>query len=107
VRAHHAGALTKDSLEDVIAELGVIAPRALIQPPGERAAAAGTATTVGRAIRGQASAEMNADRPGAPASSASGGRSRAPASAGRALRRGDRGASASYACEERELEAGS
>jgi hypothetical protein len=74
VRAHHAGALTKDSLKDVIAELDVIAPRALIQPPGERAASAGTATTAGHAIRGQASAEMSADRAGAPARSAPSGR---------------------------------
>jgi hypothetical protein len=74
VRAHHAGALTKDSLKDVIVELDVIAPRALIQPPGERAAAARTATTAGRPIRGQASAEMSADHAGAPARSVPGGR---------------------------------
>jgi hypothetical protein len=91
VRAHHAGALTKDSLKDIIAELDVIAPRALIEPPGERAAAAATATTVGHAIRGQASTEMSADRAGAPARSAPSGR----------------GTSALYTRQEPQLEAGS
>jgi hypothetical protein len=91
VRAHQTGALTKDSLKDVIAELDVIAPRALIKPPGERAAPAGTATTAGHAIRGQASTEMSADRAGAPARSAPSGR----------------GTSASYTRQEPELEAGS
>ena len=91
VRAHHAGALTKNSLKDVIAELDVIAPRVLIQPPGERAASAGTATPVGHAIGGQASAQMSADRASAPARSAPSGR----------------GTSASYTRQEPELEAGS
>jgi hypothetical protein len=91
VRAHHAGALTKDSLKDVITELAVIAPRALIQPPGERAASAGTATTAGHATRGQASTETSADRAGAPACSA----------------RSGRGTSASCTRQEPELEAGS
>jgi hypothetical protein len=107
LRAHHAGALTKDSLKDVIAELDVIAPRALIQPPGERAASAPTATTAGHATRGQAGAESNADRVGAPAHSAARGRPRAPAPAAGILRRGGRGASASRTREDRELEAGS
>jgi hypothetical protein len=107
VRAHHAGALTKDSLTDVIAELDVIAPRALIQPPGERADPARTATTAGHAPRGQASAESNPDRAGAPAHSAARGRARAPAPAGQEPRRSDRGASTIYARQDRELEAGS
>jgi hypothetical protein len=107
MRAHHAGALTKDSLKDVITELDVIAPRALVQPPGERAASAATAKTAGHVIRGRPSAEMNADQPGDPARSAPGGRSREPAPAGKALRRSDRGALAIYGRQERELEAGS
>ena len=69
----------------------MIAPRALIQPPGERAASAGTATPVGHAIGGQASAQMSADRASAPARSAPSGR----------------GTSASYTRQEPELEAGS
>jgi hypothetical protein len=91
LHAHHAGALTRDSLKNVIAELDVIAPRALIQPPAERAASAGIATTAGHAISGQASTEMNAHRAGAPARSAPGGR----------------GTPASYTRQEPELEAGS
>jgi hypothetical protein len=89
LRAHHAGALTKDSLTHVIAELDVIAPRALIQPPGERAASARTATAAGHATRRLASAESNA------------------APAGEERLRSGRGASAIYARQDRELEAGS
>jgi hypothetical protein len=103
LRAEQAGALTRDSLTQVIADLDVIAPRALIQPPCERAAPAGTATTGGPAGRGQARAEMNTGRAGAPARSVLGGRS-GTSSAGEAS---CRGAAARYAREERELEAGS
>jgi hypothetical protein len=44
LHAHQSGALTRDSLKEVIAELDVIAPHVLIQPPGERAAPTETAT---------------------------------------------------------------
>jgi hypothetical protein len=91
LRAHHVGALTKDSLKDVITELDVIAPRALIKPPDERAVAAGTATTAAHAIRGHASTQMSADHVGAPARSAPSGR----------------GTSADGTRQEPELEAGS
>jgi predicted GIY-YIG superfamily endonuclease len=107
LRAHQSGALTKDSLTQVITELDVIAPRALIQSPSERAASARTATTAGHATRGQPSADSNADRAGAPAHSAARGRSRMPAPVAEELRRSDREASAIYARQDRELEAGS
>jgi hypothetical protein len=100
VRAHQAGALTKDSLTQVIAELDVIAPRALIQRPSERAAPAGAAKASGRAARGQANAGRNADRAGGPAQSA-------VAPDGEAPSRSCRGALAVNAREEREQEAGS
>ena len=103
LRAHQSGALTRDSLTQVITGLDVIAPHALIQPPGEQAATGATTT----AVRGQASAGMNADQAGGPAHSLPGGRSGAPDLAGQALRRGGHGASALCAREEPELEAGS
>jgi hypothetical protein len=108
LRATQSGALTKDALKDVIADLDVIAPRALVQPPSERAAAgieAGQAT--GQAVPSQIDTGMTADPVGAPAHSAPRGRSGAPALEGEALPRGYRGASATHARQERELEAGS
>lgn len=39
LHATQSGALTRDSLKEVIAELEVIAPHVLIRPPGERASA--------------------------------------------------------------------
>jgi hypothetical protein len=86
LRAHHSGALTKDSLKDVIAELDVIAPRAFIQPPSERAAPGGATTT--------------ADPAGGPAHDA-------PAPGGEALGRSHGRSLAVHTREERELEAGS
>jgi predicted GIY-YIG superfamily endonuclease len=107
LRAHQTGALTRDSLARVITGLDVIAPRALIQPPGEQAAPGEAARTAGHTGRGQASSGMNADQAGGRAHSVPGGRSGAPALAGQALRRGGRGASALCARQEPELEAGS
>ena len=48
LRAGQSGALTRESLKEVIADLDVIAPRVLIQPPGERAAWTEAATTAGQ-----------------------------------------------------------
>jgi hypothetical protein len=108
LRATQSGALTKDSLKDVIADLDVIAPRVLIQPPSERAAAATEAgKTTGQAVPSQIDTGMTADPASAPAHTASRGRSGAPALEGEALPRGYRGASATHARQERELEAGS
>jgi hypothetical protein len=86
LRAHHSGALTKDSLKDVIAELDVIAPRALIQPPSERAAPSGATTTADPG----GGAVQDALAPG-----------------GEALGRSHGRAFAVHARKERELEAGS
>jgi hypothetical protein len=49
LHAYQAGALTKDSLAHVIASLDVIAPRALIHPPSERATPLQAAKAVGQA----------------------------------------------------------
>jgi hypothetical protein len=87
LHAYHAGALTKDSLTHVIGELDVIAPRALIQPPSERAAPTGAAKAAGRAAGGPAQRALAPD--------------------GQAPGRGDRGTSIAHACGERDLEAGS
>ena len=53
LRATQAGALNRDSLAQVIAGLDVIAPRTLIQPPGERAAAIEAGKTTGQAVHRQ------------------------------------------------------
>ncbi len=96
LRATQGGALTKDSLKDVIAGLDVIAPRALIQPPGERAAAAtGAGNTTGQIVPRPMDTGMTAGRAGDPAQE------------GDALHRGYRAAPVIHACRERELEAGS
>ncbi|HEV8275682.1 MAG TPA: hypothetical protein VGQ26_08295 [Streptosporangiaceae bacterium] len=96
LRATQSGALTKDSLKDVIAGLDVIAPRALIQPSGERAAAAtGAGNTTSQIAPRQMGTGMTAGRAGDPAPE------------GDALHRGYRAAPAIGARRERELEAGS
>jgi hypothetical protein len=86
LRAHHSGALTKESLTDIIADLDVIAPRAFIQPPSERAAPSGATT--------------NADPAG-------GAVQDALAPGGEALGRSHGRALAVHTREEPELEAGS
>jgi hypothetical protein len=100
LHAHQAGALTRDSLTHVIAQLDVIAPRALIQPPSECAAPTRAAKDSGRAARGQASAGVNADRSAGLAQSALALDREAPG-------RNDRGALAVHPREEPEREAGS
>jgi hypothetical protein len=103
LRAAQSGALTRDSLKEVIAGLEVIAPRVLIQPPGERATPVETATTAAPGVPlcrsvGQAGAlaqNMPRRRPGRAGPE------------GEALCRGGGGPSPAHACEERDLEAGS
>jgi hypothetical protein len=108
LRATQSGALTKDSLKDVIAGLDVIAPRTLIQPPSERAAAAIEAgNTTGQIVARQMDTAMAADWPSAPAQGAPGGRCGAPALEEEAVHHGYRAAWAIGARQERELEAGS
>jgi hypothetical protein len=96
LNATQSGALTKDALKDVIAGLDVIAPRALIQPPGERAAAAtGAGNTAGQIVPRRMDKGMTVDRVGDPAPEEE------------AVYRGYRAAAAIHASRERELEAGS
>lgn len=102
LRATHSGALTRDSLKEVIAELEVIAPRVLIQPPGERATPIETATDAP-----SVPLPMSADQAAAMAHSMPGRRPGAQAPAEEALCRGDGGPSPIYAREEPDLEAGS
>jgi hypothetical protein len=103
LHAHQSGALTRDSLKQVIAGLEVIAPRVLIQPPGERATPIETATTAAPGVP----LRMSADQAGAPARHMPGRRSGAQAPQGEALCRGDGRPSPACAREERDLEAGS
>jgi hypothetical protein len=108
LRATRSGALTRDSLAQVIAGLDVIAPRALIQPPGERVAGAIEAgNTAGQTVPRQTGRGMSADRSSAPAQGAPGGRSGTRAPEEEAVHRGYRAAPAIGARVERELEAGS
>jgi hypothetical protein len=94
--AYQSGALTRDSVAQVIAELDVIAPRALIQPPSERV----TPTGAAQAVRGQASAGITAARTRGPAH-------RALAPEGEELGHSAGAALAACAREEQEREAGS
>jgi hypothetical protein len=103
LHAYQFGALTREALKEVIAELDVIAPRALIQPPGERVTPPEAATTGGRSAPGR----VSADRADASAHSVPGARSGALAPEGRALCRGYREPAPTSARGERELEAGS
>jgi hypothetical protein len=102
LRATQSGALTRDSLKEVIAGLDVIAPRVLIQPPGEPASPVETGTTAGPGVP----LWRSADQAGAPARRMPGCRPGAQPPDGEALCRGD-GPSPAHAREERDLEAGS
>jgi hypothetical protein len=108
LRAHQSGALTRQALKHAIAGLDAIAPRALIQPPSDRAAAATEARkTTGQTVPRQTDTRIAADRPSAPAPGAPGGRRGAPAREGEGVHHGHRGAPAIGARQEQELEAGS
>jgi hypothetical protein len=56
LHAEQSGAITRQSLTQVIAGLDVIAPHVVIQSPGEQAARVGGAQTPGRIIRTQMAA---------------------------------------------------
>jgi hypothetical protein len=57
--AGQSGAITRQSLAQVIAGLDVIAPRVLIQQPGEQAAHVSRIQTAGQVIRTQMGAGMS------------------------------------------------
>jgi hypothetical protein len=104
--AEQRGAITRESLKEVIAGLDVIAPRVLIQPPGERAAHAAGAETADKVIRAQMDAGMTPDRIDASAESVLGGRFDHPTATSGAFYRGYDEAAGIYTREARELEAG-
>ena len=104
--AEQSGAITRESLKEVIAGLDVIAPNVLIQPPGERAAHATGAQTADQIIRAQMDAGMTPDRIEASAESVLGGRSGRPTPISEAFYRGYGEVAATYTREARELEAG-
>ncbi len=106
LRAGQSGAITRESLKEVIAGLDVIAGRVVIQPPGERAAHATGAQTAGQIIRAQMDAGMSPGRIEASAESVLGGRSDRPTPTSEAFYRGYDEVAATYTREARELEAG-
>ncbi len=106
LRAEQSGAITRESLKEVIAGLDVIAPQVLIQPPGERAAHAAGAETADQVIRAQMDAGMSPDRVEASAESVLGGRFDHPTTASHAFYRGYDEVADIYTREARELEAG-
>ena len=108
LRATQSGALTRDSLKEVIAGLDVIAPRALIQPPSQPAAGTGAATTAGQTVHTQTDGEISADRAGTPAPGLPSGQPEEPAPAAKrsCILPGYSEASPHYPRAERELEAG-
>ena len=106
LRAGQSGAISRQSLHDVIAGLDVIAPHALIQPPAERAAYTAGAETAGQVIRAQLDAGMTSGRIEASAESVLGGRSGHPTPASEAFYRGYGDIAATCTREARELEAG-
>jgi hypothetical protein len=75
LHAEQPGAITRQSLTQVIAGLDVIAPHVLIQQPGDQAARVSRTQTVGQAIRTQMGAGSSSARIGPSAESAAGDRS--------------------------------
>jgi len=106
LHAEQDGAITRESLKEVIAGLDVIAAHVMIQPPGERAAHAAGVQTADQVIRAQMEAGMNPGRIEASAESVLGGRFDHPTPASQAFYRGYDEIAASYTREARELEAG-
>jgi hypothetical protein len=82
LHAEQSGAITRQSLTEVIAGLDVIAPHVLIQQPGKQAAHVSRTHTAGQVIRTQIYGGMTLARAGASVEPAVGGRSghRAPIS---------------------------
>jgi hypothetical protein len=79
LHAERSGAITRQSLAQVIVGLDVIAPHVLIQPPEEQAAHVSRTHTVGRVIRTQMGAGTSSARIEPSAEPAAGGRSGHPA----------------------------
>jgi len=69
LRAEQRGAITRDSLKEVIAGLDVIAPHVVIQPPGERAAGATGAQATDQIRGAQIDPRMGGDHTEASAES--------------------------------------
>ena len=74
LHAEKSGAITRQSLTQVIAGLDVIAPHVLIQSVGDQATHVGGAHTAGQVIRTQIDAGMTPSRTGASAESVARGR---------------------------------
>jgi hypothetical protein len=106
VTAEQSGAITRQSLADVVAGLDVIAPQVLIQPPGERAAHMAGAQTADQVIRAQLNAGMSPGRIEASAEAVLGGRFDQPSPVSDAFYRGYDEVAATYTREAREMEAG-
>ena len=104
--AEQSGAITRESLKEVIAGLDVIAPHVLIRPPGERVAHAAGAQTADQVIRAQMDAGMTPDRIQASAGFVLGGRSGHPVRVSEAFHRGYDQVAATCTREARQLEAG-
>ena len=105
VHAAQSGAITRQSLNGVIAGLDVIAPHVLIQTPAKRAAHTAGARAAGQVICAQLDAGMTADRIDTSAESVLAGRFTQPTPVSEAFYRGY-GEAATCTPEARELEAG-
>jgi hypothetical protein len=103
LRAEQRGAISRESLKEVIAGLDVIAPQMMIQPPGEQATRATGAVTTDQILPAQMAAGISGDRIEASAESMTGARLDHPARFGASHRGHD---AAPCAREARELEAG-
>jgi hypothetical protein len=106
LRAERSGAITRQSLTEVIAGLDVIAPQVLIEPPGERAAHTAGAQPAGQVIRAQLGAGMTPGRIEASAESVLGSRPGHPTPASQAFYRGYGETAATCTRQAPELEAG-
>jgi hypothetical protein len=106
LHAEQSGAITRQSLIQVIAGLDVIAPQVLITPPGERAAHTAGAQTADQVIRAQLDAGMSPGWIDASAEAVLGGRFDHPTPVSEAFYRGYGETVSIYTREARELEAG-
>jgi hypothetical protein len=86
LHAQQSGAITRQSLTQVIAGLDVIAPHVLIQPPGDQATHVSRTHSTGQVIRTQMDAGMTPARAEPSADSVTHGRSGHPAPVSDAFR---------------------
>jgi hypothetical protein len=86
LHAEQSGAITRQSLTQVIAGLDVIAPHVLIQPPGDRATHVSRTQTASQIIRTQMGAGMTPARAEPSADPVARGRSGRPAPVSDAFR---------------------